>query len=269
MTTPLAGATPAAGTISNQTTTALDSVPAPGRAPVGEAVSVLDEAPHPVAVPRLEILGATVRGARGAVFGPLDAQSFAPITIVLGNRGSGRTSLLLSAAGRMRIDQGTVKVCGIDARTDAGHVRRLTGIAGFDAIDLLESGATVAEAIRERLTWISPWYRRVPRLREEDVARTLRPTFGPLSQPGAATLVRDVTEAQELLLRISLALLEGPRVIVVDDLDDVKDPSERAAVADRITALTVEGVVFILGSADERDLALFSPESRAVVALDR
>jgi ABC-type multidrug transport system ATPase subunit len=220
-------------------------------------------------VPHLEIVGATVRGARGAVFGPLDATSFAPVTIVLGNRGSGRTSLLLSAAGRMRIDQGTVKVCGVDALSHAAQVRRLTGIAGFDAIDLLESGATVGEAIRERLTWISPWYRRVPRLTDADVTRTLRPTFGLLAQPRANALVRDISEAQELLVRISLALLENPRVIVVDDLDDVKDPSERAAVADRIAALTRDGVVFILGSADDRDLNLFSPESRAVVALDR
>lgn len=269
MTTPLAGPKPAPGTISIQTPTALDTVPTSDTVPTtrpehqGAGVPVLD------VVPCLEILGATVRGARGAVFGPLDATSFAPITVVLGNRGSGRTSLLLSAAGRMRINHGTVKVCGIDARTHAAQVRRLTGIAGFDAIDLLESGATVAESIRERLTWISPWYRRVPRLAQEDVTRTLRPVFGHLPQPGANTLIRDITEAQELLVRISLALLEGPRVIVVDDLDDVKDPSERAAVADRITALTGEGIVFILGSADERDLALFSPESRAVVALDR
>ncbi|NTV40103.1 MAG: hypothetical protein HGA51_09160 [Demequinaceae bacterium] len=234
-----------------------------------EMARALEAAPELETVPALEILGATVRGARGAVFGPLEATSFAPITVVLGNRGSGRTSLLLSAAGRMRIDQGTVKVCGIDARADAGKVRRLTGIAGFDAIDLLESGATVAESLRERLTWISPWYRRVPHLAEHDVTRTLRPVFGDLPTPPASLLVRDLSEAQEMLLRVSLALLEDPRVIVIDDLDDVKDPTERAAVADRLTALTDEGILFIVGSADERDLRLFSPESRAVVALDR
>ncbi len=233
------------------------------------APHLIDTMPVVDTVPVLEILGATVRGARGAVFGPLHATSSAPITIVLGNRGSGRTSLLLSAAGRMRIDQGTMKLCGIDARTHAAQVRRLAGIAGFDAIDLLESGATVAESIRERLTWISPWYRRVPHLTQEGVTRALRPAFGNLPAPAPNLLVRDLSEAQELLVRISLALLEIPRVIVVDDLDDVKDPSERAAVADRLTALTHEGNLFILGSADERDLSLFSPESRAVVALDR
>ena len=244
-------------------TTPLSGAPSTPRSDVSDAVSV------PLLDPVLEILGATVRGSRGAVFGPLDAASSAPITIVLGNRGSGRTSLLLSAAGRMRIDHGTVKVCGVDVRKHAAQVRRMTGIAGFDAIDLLESGATVAESIRERLTWISPWYRRVPHLHQNDVTRVLLPVFGHLPAPAAHLLVRDLSEAQELLLRVSLALLEHPRVIVVDDLDDVKDPTERSAVADRLTALTREGNLFILGSADERDLNLFTPESRAVVALDR
>lgn len=236
--------------------------------PSPAAVRVQDTALS-VPPPVLEVVGATVRGARGPVFGPLDVTSRAPITVILGNRGSGRTSLLLSAAGRMRIDQGSVVVCGLDARKDPAALRRLTGIAGFDAIDLLESGATVGESIRERLTWIAPWYRRVPRLTPADVESALFPVFGPLPTPHASLLVRDLSEAQELLLRIALALLENPRVIVVDDLDDVKDPSERTTVADRITALTREGVAFILGSADERDLDLFSPESRAVVALDR
>jgi len=217
----------------------------------------------------LEIDGAKVSGARGSVFGPLHASSSAPITVVLGNRGSGRTSLLLAAAGRMRIDKGTVRVFGIDANTSAGELRRLTGIAGFDAIDLLESEATVAEAVRERFTWIAPWYRRVRHLRPEDVSRILQPVFGQMVIPEARSLVRDMTEAQELLVRIALALLESPRMVLVDDLDEVKDPRERAAVADRLTALAQSGTFFVVGSADERDLNLFSPESRAVVTLGR
>src|SRR5665647_439759 len=153
MTTPFDGEVPPVGSAKS------GAASAPHAVAVLEATPVLETLPTIETSPVLEIVGATVRGARGAVFGPLDATSSAPITIVLGNRGSGRTSLLLSAAGRMRIDQGTVKVCGIDAHTHAAQVRRLTGIAGFDAIDLLESGATVGESIRERLTWISPWYR--------------------------------------------------------------------------------------------------------------
>lgn len=217
----------------------------------------------------LEIDGATVSGARGAVFGPLRASSSAPITVVLGNRGSGRTSLLLAAAGRMRLDKGTVRVFGVDVSRNASDARRLTGIAGFDAIDLLESEATVAEAVRERLTWIAPWYRRVRHLRPEDVSRILQPVFGPVAAPAARCLVRDMTEAQELLVRVTLALLEAPCMVLVDDLDDVKDPAERAAVADRLSALAQAGTFFVVGSADERDLNLFSPESRAIVTLGR
>lgn len=245
MTTPLAVAASASRDVAIQTPPLLDTAP------------------------NLEIVGATVRGARGAVFGPLDATSSAPITVVHGNRGSGRTSLLLSAAGRMRIDRGTVKVRGIDAREHAAQVRRLTGIAGFDAIDLLESGATVGESIRERLTWISPWYRRVPKFDDDAVCAILGPVFGPIAPPASGSLIRDLTEAQEMLLRIALAMLESPRIVLVDDLDDVKDPSERAAVADRLTALAQAGTFFVVGSADERDLNLFTPEHRALITLGR
>lgn len=231
--------------------------------------SVVRAALAPCDVPVLDIRGAVVRGARGAVFGPLDATSSAPVTVILGHRGSGRTSLLLAAAGRMRLDSGAIRLCGVDASTRSPEVRRLTGIAGFDAIDVLEAGSTVAESIRERLTWISPWYRRVPRLKNDDVVRALRPVFGDLPLPGGNLLVRDLSEGQELLLRIALALMEKPRVVVVDDLDDVKDPAEREAVAHRMTALTTQGTLFILGSSDERDLHFFDTESCAVVALGR
>ena len=212
--------------------------------------------------------GATVKGARGRVFGPIDVTSDAPITIVHGNRGSGRTSLLLSLAGRMKIHAGTISVLGHDARTAASATRHATGIAGFDAIDLLEATARVDEAVRERLTWTSPWYRRVRHLHPDEVATLLTPVFGDVTQPPAHALIRELSEAQDLLLRISLALLERPAMVLVDDLDDVKDPTERAVVADRITALTAGGLFFVVGSADERDINLFSPESRAIVTLD-
>ena len=212
---------------------------------------------------------ATVKGARGPVYGPVTVASTAPITLVLGNRGSGRTSFLLSLAGRMRTHTGTMTVLGNNARTDAAAVRRLTGIAGFDAIDLLEATAQVNEAIRERVTWASPWYRRVPHLTPARVHELLNPVFGSLAQPTPTALIRDLTEGQELLLRVALALIEKPAMVLVDDLDDVKDPRERAAVADRLAYLASQGLYFVVGSADERDVALFSPESRAIVTLAR
>ncbi len=223
----------------------------------------------PVAVPPpvVECVAASVSGPRGTVFGPLTARSDAPITVVHGRRGSGRTSLLLAMAGRMRLDAGSVSLRGLDAGGRGREVRILAGIAGFDSIDALEPTARVAESLRERLTWISPWYVRVPRLGPSEVTLLLDPVFGDVQQPRHDTLIRDLTEAQELLLRIALALLESPTVVLVDDLDDVKDPTERAAVARRLTALTQDGIAFVVGSADDRDLSHFSPESSALIAL--
>lgn len=225
----------------------------------------LDAVPAPV----LECVEASLSGPRGVVFGPITARSDKPITVVHGRRGSGRTSFLLGAAGRMRLSSGTVALRGTDSGARAGHVRRIAGLAGFDAIDALEPTARVAEAMRERLTWTSPWYTRVPRLTAGDVEMLLASVFGPLEQPHHDALIRDLSEANEMLLRIALALLECPTVVMVDDLDDVKDPTERALVAARMEELTRDGIAFVVGSADDRDLDLFSPHSSAVIALDR
>lgn len=234
--------------------------------------TAIDAAAEPVVINATPVIDArelAVKGPRGTVFGPLDVSVFSPVTLVLGSRGSGRTSLLLALAGRMRISSGRVSVMGIDVRTDAASARRATGIAGFDAIDLLEPTARVSDAVRERLAWTVPWYQRVPRLTPTQLRDSLLPVFGPLSMPEPATLVRDLSESQELLLRMALASFESPAMILVDDLDAVKDPRERADVASRIEHLSRTGTRFVVGSADARDLDLFDPETRALIALGR
>ena len=222
----------------------------------------------------LDARRALVRGGRGAVFGPLDASSTSPLTVVLGDRGSGRTSLLLTAAGRMRLTSGRLTVLGRDASRASADARRHAGIAGFDGIDDLEPVATVADAVRERLTWESPWYRRTPPVSERRLRALLEPVLGDVPLPGPRTLVRDLSEAQDLLVRVALALLARPDVLLVDDLDAVKNPHERALVASRLDALTAPAHpqhvrAVVVGSADARDVALLPADRTAVVTLTR
>lgn len=233
------------------------------------AIDTFSESHAPEVPTVIHARGLTVTGPRGVVFGPLDMSVLTPVTLVLGNRGSGRTSLLLALAGRMRITSGHASVMGIDITKEPAAARRATGIAGFDAIDLLEPTARVRDAVRERLTWTAPWYRRVPHLTDSQTRDLLAPVFGPLPMPAPHALVRDLSEAQDLLLRIALALLESPAMILVDDLDAVKDPRERSDVASRISHLSGVGTPFVVGSADARDLDLFTPESRTHLTLGR
>ncbi|WP_241156267.1 ATP-binding cassette domain-containing protein [Leucobacter chromiireducens] len=224
-------------------------------------------APSPISAARAPVValsGALVRGEHGPVFGPLTATSERPITAIVGTRGSGRTSLLLSIAGRMRLHEGTLNTLGT---AKLGEIRRRTGIAGFEAIDALEPQVTVSDILRERLSWALPWYRRVPRITQELAADLLEPAFGATSLIPIETLVRDLTPAAEQLLRIGLALLEEPELLVLDDFDALRDPADRDLVAERLSALAGRGVRTVFATSDPGDVERFAALEPAVIAL--
>jgi ABC-type branched-subunit amino acid transport system ATPase component len=191
------------------------------------------------ATSRIELHKTFLKGPRGPVYGPVSGVLETPVSFVLGPHGSGRTSLLLTLSGRMRPTSGRATVDGLDVRATARALRRRSGIAGFTAIDELEAAARVDEAIRERLIWASAWYARVPRPSAQLVTDVLAPVFGTVvPMPSPDTLVRELTDAQDLLLRIALALAEGPRLMFIDDVDAVTSPTWRAQVLQRLEALT-------------------------------
>ena len=204
--------------------------------------------------------GASVRAARGPVFGPLDAASDSPITVVIGARGSGRTSLLLSLSGRMRLSDGSAAVLGADLATRSGlaETRRRVGVAGFAELDALELSVTVGDTLRERLAWAMPWWRRTPRVTPELSSELLAEAFGEYEQPTPKTLVRELDPASEMLLRIALARIEGPEMLCIDDFDALLSPTERALVAERLRELAAHGVRVVVATSDPSDAALLA-----------
>lgn len=211
----------------------------------------------------VELRAAHVRGARGPVFGPLTATSHSLVTVVLGPRGSGRTSLLLSIAGRMQLSGGTLSTLGA---TRPAEIRRLTGLVGFEAVDALEPAVTLGATLRERLSWALPWYRRTPRITPQLARELLADAFGDLEQPAPALLVRDLSPSEEMLVRVSLALIEAPRLLVVDDFDALRDPADRALVAERLSDLAQRGIRIVLASSDPGDAALLERALPAAAA---
>ena len=124
---------------------------------------------------------------------------------------------------------------------DRTALQREAALAGFAGIDELDDSVTVAQHVRERLAWLSPWYRRLRRPDQSVVDTVLAPVFGDLPVPAAETVVWHLDEVESLLLRIALAMAQQPRLLVVDDLDQVHDPARRALVRDRLDALTATG----------------------------
>jgi ABC-type cobalamin/Fe3+-siderophores transport system ATPase subunit len=190
-------------------------------------------------------------GDHGTVYGPLDLDvTEAALVVLRGAQGSGRTSLLLTLAGRMVPDASSqLVVLGHVLPRDRTALQREAALAGCAGIDELDDSVTVAQHVRERLGWLSPWYRRQPRPDQSVVDAVLAPVFGELPVPAAETVVWHLDEVEALLLRIALAMAQRPRLLVVDDLDQVHDPDRRLIVWDRLDALTRDGLTVIAATA--------------------
>lgn len=212
----------------------------------------------------IDVRDAAVTGPRGPVFGPLTALSDRPVTVVRGSRGTGRTSLLLAITGRMRLSEGSLVALGA---AKPAEIRRRTGIAGFAEIDALEPAVTLGATLRERLAWAMPWYRRTPRITPELASELLGEAFGEYAQPDPDTLVRELDPAEEMLVRISLALIERPELLAIDDFDALRDPAERAIVAERLNALADHGTRIVVATSDPGDLHRFAAHRPALIAL--
>jgi len=203
-----------------------------------------------------------LHGPRGLVYGPVDLEVPAGELVVLqGPQGAGRSSLLLTLAGRMAPDRtpdGWLVVLGENLtgrRARRRAVQRRAAIAGFHGIDELDDAVTVGDSVRERLTWLAPWYRRTPKVTPEVYERVARPVFGPRELPALDAMVWDLDEVDAMLLRIAIAMAQGPELLVVDDLDQVHDSARRQIVWERLEALAATGVTVIgsVASAGEVD----------------
>lgn len=187
------------------------------------------------AEPAITARGIRVSGPWGPVYGPLDLDVEAGgLTVLLAEAGSGRTALLLTLAGRMRPDAGQLRVFG---RTGATEIFFRTALSGIDGLDTVYESVTVADLITEQLRWIAPWHRLVRRAGRQDLERVCLPVFGDLALPPLTEYVEELSELDRLLLRIALANVNTPDLLVVGNLDYVTSDRNRDLLVDRLVAL--------------------------------
>lgn len=186
---------------------------------------------------------------RGQVYGPLDLDLGHGISVVYGSMGSGRTSVLLTLAGRMRPGAGSeLSVLGQSLPHRGRTVQRRTGIAGFAPIDDLDDSVTVAATIRERKAWLAPWWRFVREPDQDEVDRVCALAFDGRTPPASA-LIWELNDVDQLLLKMSVALMASPEVLFVDSIEQVQEPEGRAFLWSRFDALVDAGVDVVVAAA--------------------
>lgn len=201
--------------------------------------------------------GLRLDGRRGRIYGPVDLEiAPASLNLVTGAAGSGKTSLLLTMVGRMRPNRGAhLTVLGRRLPSRARGVQRRTAAVGIHGLDDLDEEVSVAATIREREAWLARWYRIVRPPDDQRVAEVCSALFGDSPVPLANQLVHQLDEAANLRLRLALALLGGPDLVVVDDIDSLHDMDSRRLVWESLRALTGRGVTVVASAATAGDIS--------------
>ena len=192
-------------------------------------------------------------GKQGEVFSGIDLDvPRGSVVIIQGAAGSGKTALLLSIAGRMRVTSGEGHVGEHNIREQSRRVREQVSVGHIAGLTDLENDFTLAQHIAERLIMLQPWYKPwVSKSSLREVVDVIRETFesasevldrlpeGKFSTSDAThadfliddegkTFVSELSELQKFLLELGLASLAQAPVLVLDNIDYLREREDRA-----------------------------------------
>lgn len=202
-----------------------------------EALPASDEGQ--IQEPVVTATGLTVHGEHGPLFSDIDLTLTHGLHAIHMPGGPASDVLLLTVAGRFSPSGGTISVLG---DSDVRAIRRHSAIAAFSDIDDLDGSVTVQTVLCEQSRWLAPWYARVP----SDAGRsTLEAVFGDCPPPPGAAPIRQLSDLELFLLRTTLALLSDRPILVVGDLEQVRDEHRRALAVERLGALTDDRTVIV------------------------
>lgn len=151
---------------------------------------------------------------------------------LLGPNGSGKTTTVECVQGLRRADRGEIDVFGADPRRNPSVVRRLVGSQLQDSA--LPERMRVWEALR-LFSVLSPQGPPWERLLDEWGLRCRRNTaFG------------DLSGGQRQRLFVALALVNDPKVVILDEMTTGLDPAARRVAWDLVAAVRERGAAVLL-----------------------
>jgi len=177
------------------------------------------------------------------------------VTALMGRNGSGKSTLMWALQGTRKRVRGTVRVAGEDPAALGAEARRqMVGLVPQTAADLLYL-ETVAEecsaADREAGA-------------QEGTAHALLHRLAPGIDPDMHP--RDLSEGQRLALVLTVVLTSKPSVVCLDEPTRGLDYPGKAALAEILTTLKVEGCSVLVATHDVEFVAQVA--DRVVVLAD-
>ncbi|WGW13291.1 ATP-binding cassette domain-containing protein [Saxibacter everestensis] len=208
-----------------------------------DATELATAEPEPAVAVAVTDLGLAVRGR--TIYQDVSFTAAAgSLVIVNGPSGSGRTTLLLALAGRMKPTTGHLEVLGHELPRESSTVQRSVALAEMHGVNPLEPALSIHDHVRERISGLSPWYKPMIPARRYQAARTLLEDLAGsvgISASDEATLVRDLHPLERSTVGIGLALLAEPRILVVDNVDSILDAGQRTALWELLRQICADG----------------------------
>jgi RND superfamily putative drug exporter len=190
----------------------------------------LESWPRPDSTAAISAESVTTGGPDGPVLNGVSFEIDAGDWLVVhGPSAAGKTALLLTLAGRMEFDSGRLRVNGFLLPQEASAVRHTVALAEVTGVNDLDDNLTIDQHVAERLS-IRSFGLWVSRSRLAPVRETLNDALAlahdeaglPFEPLDGSTLVSALTRLERKLLGVVLALTDDPRVVVVDDADDLR-----------------------------------------------
>jgi ABC-2 type transport system ATP-binding protein len=151
---------------------------------------------------------------------------------ILGPNGAGKTTTVECAIGLRNADSGTVRLLGLDPRTDRDEIREIVGVQ-------LQTGALPGKLrVGEILEEYQSFYREPADVGELVEVLGLGPKRG--------DYYKSLSGGQRQRLSVALALIGRPKVAVLDEMTTGLDPQARRGTWELIEGIRDRGVTIVL-----------------------
>src|SRR5579859_6113651 len=151
---------------------------------------------------------------------------------ILGPNGAGKTTTVECAVGLRNADSGTVRLLGLDPRTERDEIREIVGVQ-------LQTGAQPGKLrVGEILEEYQSFYRQ-----PADVGELMN-VLGLTAKRG--DYYKTLSGGQRQRLSVALALIGRPKIAVLDEMTTGLDPQARRDTWELIEGIRRRGVTIIL-----------------------
>jgi ABC-2 type transport system ATP-binding protein len=172
-------------------------------------------------------------------YGPLVAVDDVSLSVaegeifgILGPNGAGKTTTVECAIGLRHADSGTVRLLGLDPRTDRDEIHEVVGVQ-------LQTGALPGKLrVGEILEEYQSFYREPADVGELVEVLGLGPKRG--------DYYKSLSGGQRQRLSVALALIGRPKVAVLDEMTTGLDPQARRDTWELIEGIRARGVTIVL-----------------------